>query len=76
MQNEELEEKVTMMEELIEGFVTRMSIVETGMPDFLKTFLEQYKETLDKIAARIEISNKRYDDQKIQQQIDEVTKLV
>lgn len=76
MQNEELEEKVTMMEELFAGFVTRMSIVETGMPDFLKTFLEQYKETLDKIAARIEISNKRYDDQKIQQQIDEVKKLV
>lgn len=76
MQNEELEEKVTMMEELIEGFVARMTIVETGMSDFLKTFLEQYKETLDKIAARIEISNKRYDDQKIQQQIDEVKKLV
>jgi hypothetical protein len=45
-------------------------------PEFLKSFLQQYKETLDKIANRVEISNKRYDHQKIQQQIDEVKKLV
>jgi hypothetical protein len=76
MQNEELEEKVTMLEELIQGFVTRMAVVETEMPDFLKTFLQQYKETLDRIASRIETANKRYDDTKIQQQIDEVKKLV
>jgi hypothetical protein len=76
MQNEELEEKVTMLEELIQGFVTRMTLIETEMPEFLKTFLQQYKETLDRIAAQIEITNKRYDDQKIQQQIDEVKKLV
>ena len=76
MQNEELEEKVTMMEELIEGFVARMTVVETEMPEFLKTFLQQYKETLDRIASRIETANKRYDDAKIQQQIDEVKKLV
>jgi len=76
MQNEELEEKVTMMEELIEGFVARMSVVETEMPEFLKTFLQQYKETLDQIASRIETANKRYDDAKIQQQIDEVKELV
>jgi len=76
MQNEELEEKVTMMEELIQGFVARMAVVETEMPEFLKSFLQQYKETLDRIAARIEIANKRYDDAKIQQQIDEVKRLV
>ncbi|MCQ6960414.1 hypothetical protein [Mucilaginibacter aquariorum] len=76
MQNEELEEKVTMLEELIQGFVARMTVVETEMPEFLKTFLHQYKETLDKIASRIETANKRYDDAKIQQQIDEVKKLV
>ena len=76
MQNEELEEKITMLEELIQGFVTRMTVVETEMPEFLKTFLQQYKETLDRIASRIETANKRYDDAKIQQQIDEVKKLV
>lgn len=72
----ELEEKVAMLEELIQGFVKRITIVETEMPEFLKTFLQQYKETLDRIAARIETSNKRYDDHKIQQQIDEVRELV
>ena len=46
MQKEELEEKVTMMEELIQGFVGRMNGIETGMAEFLKTFLEQYKGTL------------------------------
>ena len=76
MQNEELEEKITMLEELIQGFVERMTIVETEMPEFLKTFLQQYKETLDRIAASIETANKRYDDTKIQQQIDEVKRLV
>ncbi|WP_121812089.1 hypothetical protein [Mucilaginibacter kameinonensis] len=76
MQNEELEEKITMLEELIQGFVARMTIVETEMPEFLKIFLQQYKETLDRIASRIETANKRYDDAKIQQQIDEVKKLV
>ena len=76
MQNEELEEKVTMLEELIQGFVARMNVVETEMPEFLKTFLQQYKETLERIAARIETANKRYDDAKIQQQIDEVKILV
>lgn len=76
MQNEELEEKVTMLEELIQGFVARINVVEAEMPEFLKTFLQQYNKTLDRIAARIETANKRYDDAKIQQQIDEVKKLV
>lgn len=76
MEQQELEEKVTMMEELIQGFVKRMTVIETEMPEFLKSFLQQYKETLDRIAGRIETSNKRYDHQKIQQQIDEVKKLV
>jgi hypothetical protein len=76
MQNEELEEKVTMLEELIQGFVARITVVETEMPEFLKTFFQQYKETLEKIASRIETANKRYDDAKIQQQIDEVKRLV
>jgi hypothetical protein len=76
MQNEELEEKVTIMEELIQGFAGRINVIETGVAEFLKSFLEQYRVTLETIANRIEISNKRYDDQKIQQQIDEVKKLV
>ncbi|MEO3407381.1 hypothetical protein AAFN85_25910 [Mucilaginibacter sp. CAU 1740] len=76
MQQEELEEKVTMLEELIQGFIQRLTIVETEMPDFLKTFLSQYKETLDRIASRIETANKRYDDKKIQQQIDELKDVV
>ena len=76
MPNEELEEKITMLEELIHGFVKRMTTIETDMPEFLKSFLQQYKETLDKIAARIEIANKRYDDGKIQQQIDALSRLV
>lgn len=76
MQKEELEEKVTMMEELIQGFVSRMNVIETGMAEFLKTFLEQYRGTLETIAARIETANKRYDDTKIQQQIDELKGVV
>ena len=76
MQQEELEEKVTMLEELIQGFIQRITIVETEMPEFLKTFLQQYKETLDGIAVRIETANKRYDDKKIQQQINELKDVV
>jgi len=76
MQNEELDEKVTMLEELMQGFVARVNVIEAEMPEFLKSFLQQYKETLDGIAARIETANNRYDDAKIQQQIDEVKKLV
>ncbi|WPV01659.1 hypothetical protein SNE26_07720 [Mucilaginibacter sp. cycad4] len=76
MQQEELEEKVTMLEELIQGFIQRITIVETEMPEFLKTFLQQYKETLDRIGGRIETANKRYDDKKIQQQMDELKDVV
>lgn len=76
MQQEELEEKVTMLEELIQGFIQRITIVETEMPDFLKNFLQQYKEVLDRIASRIETANKRYDDKKIQQQMDELKQVV
>jgi hypothetical protein len=76
MQQEELEEKVTIMEELIQGFEERMNVIETGMAEFLKMFLEQYRDTLNTIAARIETANKRYDHNKIQQNIDDVTKLV
>lgn len=72
MQNEELEEKVTILEELLQGFVEKMNMIESGMADFLKSFLEQYKVTLESIAKRIETANKRYDDQKIQKQIDEI----
>jgi hypothetical protein len=76
MQNEELEEKVTMLEELLQGFVERMNVIESGMADFLKTFLAQYKITLERIAARIETANKRYNDQKIQEQIDELKRIM
>jgi nitrogenase molybdenum-iron protein alpha/beta subunit len=72
----ELEEKVTILEELIQSFLKRITVVETEMPEFRKSFLQQYKETLDKIAARIETSNQRYDDNKIQQQIDQVKDLI
>lgn len=76
MQQEELEEKVTMLEELIQGFIQRITIIETEMPEFLKAFLQQYKGTLDEIAVRIETANKRYDDKKIQHQINELKDLV
>jgi hypothetical protein len=76
MQNEELEEKVNIMEELIQGFASRISVIETSVAEFLKSFMEQYQGTLEMIAARIETANKRYDDQKIQQQIDELKVVV
>lgn len=76
MQNEELEEKVNIMEELIQGFAGRISVMETSMAEFLKSFLEQYQGTLEMIATRIETANKRYNDQKIQQQIDELNGVV
>ncbi|SEM69918.1 hypothetical protein SAMN05192574_101512 [Mucilaginibacter gossypiicola] len=76
MQQEELEEKVTMLEELIQGFIQSIAIIETEMPDFLKSFLQQYKETLDRITIKIETANKRYDDKKIQQQMDELKDVV
>jgi hypothetical protein len=76
MANEELEEKITILEELIQGFVKRITIIETGMPEFLKSFLEQYQETLNTIAGQIEASNKRYDDGKTQQQIEAVSGLI
>ncbi|SEB21939.1 hypothetical protein [Pedobacter hartonius] len=76
MEQDELEEKVTMAEELILGLVKRMEVIESELPEFLKSFLEQYKETLANISGQIEKSNKRYDDQKISQQIDQVKDLV
>ncbi|WEA01855.1 hypothetical protein [Mucilaginibacter sp. SJ] len=76
MQQEELEEKVTMLEELIQGFIQRITIVETEMPEFLKAFLQQYKGKLDGIAVRIETANKRYDEKKIEQQINELKDVV
>lgn len=71
----EMDERLEMLEELVQGFVKRMTIVETEMPKFLKDFLQQYQKTLNDISTRIELSNKRYDDQKIMQ-IDEVNKLM
>ncbi|MDB5285472.1 MAG: hypothetical protein JWR05_421 [Mucilaginibacter sp.] len=41
MQNDELDEKVTIMEELMQGFVGRMNVVKTGMAEFSKAFLDQ-----------------------------------
>ncbi|MCX2430650.1 hypothetical protein [Pedobacter sp. GR22-10] len=76
MEQDELEEKVTMAEELILGLVKRMEVIESELPGFLKSFLQQYKETLANISGQIEKSNKRYDDQKISQQIDQVKDLV
>nr|WP_315419899.1 hypothetical protein [uncultured Pedobacter sp.] len=76
MEQDELEQKVTMAEELILGLVKRMEVIESELPEFLKSFLEQYKETLANISGQIEKSNKRYDDQRISQQIDQVKDLV
>jgi hypothetical protein len=76
MKNEELEEKINIMEELIQGFAGRISVMEISVAEFLKSFLEQYRGTLETISARIETANKRYNDQKIQQQIDELKDVV
>lgn len=76
MQKEEIEEKVTMMEELFQGVVGRMDVLETSMAGFLKTFMEQYRNVLESIVARVETANKRYNDSKIQANIDELTKMV
>lgn len=76
MQNEELEDKVNIMEELTQGLAGRISVMETSIAEFLKNFMEHYRDTLEIIAARIETANKRYDDQKIQQQIDELKDVV
>jgi hypothetical protein len=76
MQNEELEEKVNIIEELIQGFAGRIGLMETSVAEILKSFLEQYRGTLETISSQIETANKRYDDQKIQQQIDELKNIV
>ncbi|WP_342648232.1 hypothetical protein [Mucilaginibacter sp. CSA2-8R] len=76
MQKEEIEEKVTMMEELFQGLIGRIDVLEIGMADFLKAFMEQYRNVLESIAARVETANKRYDESKIQANIDELTKVV
>lgn len=76
MEQDELEEKVIMAEELILGLVKRMEVIESELPEFLKSFLQQYKDTLTNISGQIEKSNKRYDDQKISQQVDQVKDLV
>lgn len=76
MQQEEIEEKVTMMEELFQGVVGRMVTLETSMADFSKTFMEQYRDVLGSIAARVETANRRYDESKVQANIDELTRVV
>lgn len=76
MQQEEIEEKVTMLEELFQGLVGRIDVLEAGMADFLKTFLEQYRNVLETIAARVETANRRYDESKVQANIDALTKVV
>ncbi len=38
MQKEELEEKITMLEQLTQCFVVKMTFVETEIPEFLKPF--------------------------------------
>jgi hypothetical protein len=76
MQKEELEEKVTMLEEVTQGFLSKMTVMETEVAGVLNQFINQYRNTLESITARIEISNRRYDDRKIQQQIDELKRVV
>ena len=76
MEQAELEEKVMMMEELMQGFLSKMTAVESSTADLLVTFLQQYKATLETIAAQIETANKRYDDRKIAWQIDELKRIM
>ena len=65
-----------MAEELTLGLVKRMEVIESELPEILSRFLEQYKESLANISGQIEKSSKRYGNQKISQQIDQVKDLV
>jgi len=76
MNPQELEEKVTMLEELFQGFQERVNSLDTETQAFFKSFLQQYQATLKTIVTEVARANQRYDDQKIQQQIDEVKKIM
>ncbi|CAM4253293.1 hypothetical protein SAMN06265348_10819 [Pedobacter westerhofensis] len=71
----ELEEKVNMLEELFQGFVTRVKVLESDVPEYLVAFLNHYNNSLTGIYEQIDLSNRRYDHSKIQQNIDDMTKV-
>jgi len=72
----EAEEKINMLEELFQGFVERIQVVESDVPKYLDGFLKQYLKSMSDIYEQIELSNKRYDHSKIQQNIDEVKQIL
>lgn len=72
----EIEERVNMLEELFEGFVERVRVLESVVPEYLDTFLKHYNKSMADIYGQIEKSNNRYDHSKIQQNIDEVKQIL
>ncbi|PYF76119.1 hypothetical protein [Pedobacter nutrimenti] len=72
----EIEERVNMLEELFEGFVERVKVLENVVPEYLDTFLKHYNKSMTDIYGQIEKSNNRYDHSKIQQNIDEVKQIL
>src|SRR5882757_3265285 len=72
----ELEEKVNMLEELFQGFVERVKVLESDVPEYLEAFLKHYKKSMTDTYEQIEQSNKKYDHSKIQQNVDEVKQIL
>lgn len=72
----EIEEKVTMLEELFQGFVERVKVLESGVSEYLDAFLKQYHKSMTDIYKQIELSNKRYDHSIIQKDINEVKQIL
>ena len=72
----EIEERVNMLEELFEGFVERVKVLESVVPEYLDAFLKHYNKSLANIYEQIEKSNNRYDHSEIQQNIDEVKQIL
>ncbi len=71
-----MEERLQMLEELVQGFIKRMTLLEAETPEFLKDLLQRQQNTLNEITNRIEISNQRYDAGKIERHIAEVRKIM
>ncbi|WP_449435500.1 hypothetical protein [Pedobacter steynii] len=72
----ELEEKVAMLEELFQGFVERVKVLESDIPKCLEGFLNAYHQSMSEIYGQIELSNRRYDHSKIQENIDATNKIL
>ncbi len=76
MPDKETAERINELEELVMGMADRMNAVETAEAEELRSFVKEYKETLNFIASKIETSDKSYDHEKIQHNIDSLTRLV